>query len=339
MSNAMEQQASVISDNVNDALKRHVETLEGWDYAAIANLLYGWADRFNREFNLRIETPAIRIARLPKSLGLYRAGHNPLGLRHEITVSAKHLKRPLAETLDALLYELLHEWPWTRRATRWAWFQDRSPRCSTVTVWTLPSSRRQSRNPQPAPGSPECGRGRAGARSSAPAQPYAYVVSAVAEHSDPASRNAGARMEERGIMTNQDAAGVALLIDWENIKYGLRNDLGITPSPRALRKFARRYGRLEVARAYADWKEHGADQEVLFREGIAPVFALARRTEGESPKNSVDVLLAVECCQLALNNPSIGTIAIVVGDFAYLHPEPCMRKLLITKWISCGRGS
>jgi len=121
--------------------------------------------------------------------------------------------------------------------------------------------------------------------------------------------------------------GCALFIDWENIKYRLRNELGIVPSPRVLRKLAHRYGRLEVARAYADWKDHALDQESLFREGIIPVFALARRMEGETTKNSVDVLLAIECCQLALNNPAIRTVVLVGGDFAYSHLIPEARKL------------
>jgi hypothetical protein len=117
--------------------------------------------------------------------------------------------------------------------------------------------------------------------------------------------------------TQGDPHGVALFIDWDNLAVELeKQELGLPPSGKALSKFAQRYGRLLVARAYANWNLHPYAAETLFRVGIDPVFALTL-------KNSADVRLAIDCCQLALPNPAIQTIVIASGDgdLVYLIDE------------------
>lgn len=103
------------------------------------------------------------------------------------------------------------------------------------------------------------------------------------------------------------AGGVALFIDWDNLAIGLRES-GSAPNEKALSKFAQRYGPLLIARAYANWNQWPFVAEALFRAGIEPVFALS------GVKNSADVRLAIECCQLALPNPAIQTLVIAGGD-------------------------
>ena len=46
---------------------------------------------------------------------------------------------------------------------------------------------------------------------------------------------------------------VALFIDWENIKASL-DERGLKPNVSSLRETAESFGRLVVARAYADWQ-------------------------------------------------------------------------------------
>ncbi|HID28796.1 MAG TPA: NYN domain-containing protein, partial [Desulfobacterales bacterium] len=48
---------------------------------------------------------------------------------------------------------------------------------------------------------------------------------------------------------------VALLIDWENIKICATEKLNAPPDIILLKKVARKYGRLTVARAYANWAD------------------------------------------------------------------------------------
>ncbi len=126
--------------------------------------------------------------------------------------------------------------------------------------------------------------------------------------------------EESGTPTR---GRVALFVDWDNLDIIARRDLGIRASGRVLRKIAEEYGRVVVARAYADWTRMPHVMETLFREGITPVYAISRSTQNAGAsgtiKNSADVLLAVECCQLGVLDESVDTVVIASGDFALVH--------------------
>ena len=49
---------------------------------------------------------------------------------------------------------------------------------------------------------------------------------------------------------------VALFIDFENVRYGLKNNYGREPDPQMLMAKARKYGPVSQAFAYADFTEH-----------------------------------------------------------------------------------
>jgi len=73
----------------------------------------------------------------------------------------------------------------------------------------------------------------------------------------------------------QDAA---LLIDWENLKFSLMQR-GMRPNVSALRDKAESFGRVVVARAYADWQDgyHTQDPRNLYAGGIEPVYVPTRK--------------------------------------------------------------
>jgi len=97
--------------DINNVLKEHAASIEDWRYHEFVQFLHEWADRFNRELGLDIKTPAIQIARIRVwALGHYRYGRNGFGLRHQVTFNLRHLERPVADLLETLLHELLHEW-------------------------------------------------------------------------------------------------------------------------------------------------------------------------------------------------------------------------------------
>src|SRR2546425_1230785 len=96
---------------INDLLKEHSLTTDDWDYQEIIAKFHEWAERFNNEFQLGLQTPAIRIDDISaRRLGTYREDRNGFGLKHEVTVNSKYLGRPFADQLMVLLHELLHEW-------------------------------------------------------------------------------------------------------------------------------------------------------------------------------------------------------------------------------------
>lgn len=99
-------------DLFNDHLKDYAGRAGDWDFRETAKFLHEWVERFNEEFKLGIDTPAIRIERVRATrLGSYRDGRNGHGLNHEITLNTRHLRTAsVSDILDTLLHELLHEW-------------------------------------------------------------------------------------------------------------------------------------------------------------------------------------------------------------------------------------
>ena len=123
---------------------------------------------------------------------------------------------------------------------------------------------------------------------------------------------------------------VALLVDWENLKFSLlQRDR--RPSVTALRLAAERFGRIVYARAYANWQDpvHQDDPAALYRAGLEPVYVLTRHYTGEGGsvtiKNSVDVKLAADCIEASHVFPNIQTYIIVTGDHGFIHVVNTLR--------------
>jgi uncharacterized LabA/DUF88 family protein len=138
---------------------------------------------------------------------------------------------------------------------------------------------------------------------------------------------------------------VALFIDWENFKISLaaghRN-----PNVSALREEVSNYGRVVVAKAYADWVTRapelkGASQFIndppaLYAAGIEPVYVPTRLPQGSTPaesgrtsrvKNSVDVKMTADCIECAHSYSNIGTYVLVSGDSDFIHVVNALRTM------------
>jgi hypothetical protein len=96
---------------INDALREHSLRTKDWEHRETISLLHEWAQRFNSDFDLGLQTPAIFLDRIrTHALGTYHPGRNGFGLKHQVTLNTKHLDRPIAELLATLFHEMLHEW-------------------------------------------------------------------------------------------------------------------------------------------------------------------------------------------------------------------------------------
>ncbi|HEX5829775.1 MAG TPA: NYN domain-containing protein [Gemmatimonadaceae bacterium] len=119
------------------------------------------------------------------------------------------------------------------------------------------------------------------------------------------------------------AGDVAILIDWENLKRGLREHFRAAPNITSLIAAAREHGRLVIARAYADWTQAqlAIDAPNLYRAGIEPAYAQGRcQHDGAPVKNSADVRLAVDTVALCSQLPHVRTYVLVTGDGDLVHP-------------------
>src|SRR5438552_4424961 len=127
-------------------------------------------------------------------------------------------------------------------------------------------------------------------------------------------------------MQKQNGKGdVALFIDWENIKASL-DERGLKPNVSSMRETAESFGRLVVARAYADWQNewHQNDPQNLYSAGIEPVYVPTRlvgvNALGEQRrKNSVDVKLTADCIETYHRYPSVQTFVLASGDGDFVH--------------------
>ena len=138
-------------------------------------------------------------------------------------------------------------------------------------------------------------------------------------------------------------ADVALFLDWENFKISLA--VGHRhPNVSALKEEVSNYGRVVVAKAYADWvtrapELRGASQFIndppaLYAAGIDPVYVPTRLAHsGAAPgrttrvKNSVDVKMTADCIECAHSYPNIGTYVLVSGDSDFIHVINALRTM------------
>jgi uncharacterized LabA/DUF88 family protein len=120
---------------------------------------------------------------------------------------------------------------------------------------------------------------------------------------------------------------VALFIDFENIRYGLRryNQEPIIPD---LMEKARRYGTVAVAIAYADFSEQPEwVRRQLDIAGIAARDVPLRRWSNngvERIKSSADVHMVMDIMETVLDRPSVHTYLLMAGDGDYIR---------ITTWL------
>lgn len=122
---------------------------------------------------------------------------------------------------------------------------------------------------------------------------------------------------------------IALFVDWENLKFSL-HEREMEPNITALMETVKRYGRLVIARAYADWQDYylnrSHDQANLYYAGIEPVFVPSRPDPRQTRrKNTVDVKMSTDALEVSFTNRHIKTFVLVSGDADFIHIANALR--------------
>src|SRR3954471_25381 len=88
---------------------------------------------------------------------------------------------------------------------------------------------------------------------------------------------------------------VAVFIDFENVYVSVRDKLGANPNFESIMDRCEDFGRVVIARAYADWDRYPRVTSALYAHGIEPMYVPTYcydremgRT-GRAIKNSVDM--------------------------------------------------
>ena len=98
-----------------------------WAMNPLAWELYWWVDFFNIIFykDEPVPTPALTFERSRvNNLGFYRVGFNDFAVKDQINLNRLYIHRPLFETLQTLVHEMVHSWehiyvPEEKRTKNW----------------------------------------------------------------------------------------------------------------------------------------------------------------------------------------------------------------------------
>jgi uncharacterized protein (TIGR00288 family) len=149
--------------------------------------------------------------------------------------------------------------------------------------------------------------------------------------SRPDSRRGAPRIATTFEPQHPPLTDVAAFINWENLRFSLWKRK-ILPNLSLLMEAIQGFGRVVVARAYADWLQDfflkNLDQTVLYHAVIEPVFVPTWDPEQQRRrKNSVDVKLSSDCLEVCYANPNITRFVLVTGDADFLHVVNSLRRV------------
>jgi len=129
---------------------------------------------------------------------------------------------------------------------------------------------------------------------------------------------------------------VALFIDFENIRYGLKNNFGREPDPQILMAKARKYGPVSQAYAYADFTEHpDYFRRKLEVAGITP-RDIPRRSPDVAHKSSSDMAMLMDIIDCLLDRPNVNTLILMTGDSDFIRVVARARHRFSKKVIISG---
>jgi uncharacterized protein (TIGR00288 family) len=125
---------------------------------------------------------------------------------------------------------------------------------------------------------------------------------------------------------------VAVFMDFENIYISVRNRYDANPNFESIMDKSLEYGRVTIARAYADWYRYPRVTNALYANSIEPMYVPTYHYDreegrtGRAIKNSVDIHLVIDIMKTLYNYPSIGTYVLVTGDRDFIPVINAVRQ-------------
>src|SRR5215510_7414989 len=113
---------------------------------------------------------------------------------------------------------------------------------------------------------------------------------------------------------------VAVFIDFENVYVSVRDKLDANPNFEAIMDRCEDFGRVVIARAYADWYRYPRVTSALYANSIEPIYVptyyydrdLGRT--GRAIKNSVDMNLCIDAMKTLFTHTNIAKFVLATGD-------------------------
>jgi len=113
---------------------------------------------------------------------------------------------------------------------------------------------------------------------------------------------------------------IAVLIDYENVHWSIKNTYGFSPEPgrlvEGLRSQAQRHGDVVLMLAYADFDhaEFKGLQTELQRKSVEPRHVYSLSSEEGRRKNAADIELSLDALELVYTREDIDHFVLVCGD-------------------------
>ena len=122
-----------------------------------------------------------------------------------------------------------------------------------------------------------------------------------------------------------DEERIALLIDYENLAIGAREDLRMPFKLGPVADALAERGRVVVRRAYADWSYFDEDRRMLTRHHVE-LIEIPQRMDAIR-KNAADIKMAVDAIELCYERDYITTFVICTGDSDFTPLVGKLREL------------
>jgi uncharacterized protein (TIGR00288 family) len=126
---------------------------------------------------------------------------------------------------------------------------------------------------------------------------------------------------------------VAVFIDFENIYISVRNRYDANPNFESIMDLCQRYGRVIIARAYADWYRYPRVTNALYANAIEPMYVPTYHYDrdegriGRAIKNSVDMHLCIDMMKTLYAFNNIETFVLITGDRDFIPLINAVRQL------------
>ena len=129
--------------------------------------------------------------------------------------------------------------------------------------------------------------------------------------------------------TKEPNGDAVVFFDFENIVYSLREKTGKNPNFEILMEKCQEFGRVVLARAYADWSRHGTVIAPLQASGFDPIYVptyFYENNERHTRKNAVDIHIAIEAMEVLFTQPQINTFILLTGDKDFIPLANALRR-------------
>ena len=131
------------------------------------------------------------------------------------------------------------------------------------------------------------------------------------------------------LIPKENTEDAVVFFDFENIVYSLRQLMGENPNFEILMEKCQEYGRVVLARAYADWSRHNTVIPALQASGFDPVYVptyFYDNQERRTRKNAVDIHIAIEAVEVMFTQPQISVYILLTGDKDFIPLANALRR-------------